>query len=213
MGAVPVATTSTFGGYLPNRYLGLPGRATLDRAYVHDRDDGRLMLAVFPADTLAQAQALYGRRDVVYRLLSLRETGWKVRPNFHFGFVAKNLVWTTVDAPVEDYVSYWCDHARHAGAYRREQWGEVWTEMVRLRFARQSDRAQFDRDFTRTARNQAVPRPGLACEYYWDPEKAERLFSQRSLVEAVLGQLNTVLAALGEPPYVPVTRTEERNQP
>lgn len=182
-------------------WIELPGRGALDRAILsYDEAAQQLKLGVWPADTLTQARRLYERPDAVARTLALQNAGWHVRPNYHFGFRASGLVWTTADAPVEDYAAYWLERTATTTPVQREDWGALWDELIQRRFAREDDRAQFDKDFTSTARNVATPRPGLACSTYWSLPEAERLDDAARFVTAVGERLNTVLAALGEPP-------------
>jgi len=54
---------------------------------------GQIVAAIYPGDTMAQARALYAqlRGDNASRLLALRDRGWKIEPNFHFGFIRRGF--------------------------------------------------------------------------------------------------------------------------
>jgi hypothetical protein len=46
-------------------------------------------LLLYPADTLTQARAFWADAHVVAAVLELPERGWRVNPNFHFGFMER----------------------------------------------------------------------------------------------------------------------------
>ena len=54
---------------------------------------GEVALVLYPADTLEQARHLYWDPTQTERLLALRQHGWEVQPNFHFGYAEKGLTW------------------------------------------------------------------------------------------------------------------------
>jgi hypothetical protein len=189
--------------------LELPGRSTVDRAFLKFKESSQhIQLEVYPADTLTQAKAFYTRPGATASVLSLRDAGWNVEPNFHFGFMAAGFVWTTADAPVEKYTAYWCERIDSTGAIPREKWGEFWRDLVRQRFARTDDKTQFDQLFTDTKRGSATPRPGLSCSYSWGLSEAKVLDNSNKLVAVVADQLNIVLRALGEKPIKSLKSSE-----
>src|SRR5579864_6474418 len=53
----------------------------------------RIEAAIHPGDTMTQARALYAhlRGDDASRLFGLRDRGWKIAPNFHFGFIRRGF--------------------------------------------------------------------------------------------------------------------------
>jgi hypothetical protein len=134
-------------------------------------------------------------------MLALRDSRWNVEPNFHFGHIAPGLVWTTTDAPLEEYVGYWREHIEGTGAVQRVEWGDFWRQLVERQFATDEEKAKFDQSFTNTRRSSATPRPGLCCSYSWKLSDAERLDDGGRLVVAVEEQLNVMLRALGEKPH------------
>ena len=189
------------GGLTTHDYLELRGRSTVDRAYLQfDETSQHIRLGVYPADTLTQAKVFYSRPGAAVAVLSLRDAvaDWKVEPNFHFGFMATGLLWTTVDAPLEEYVSHWSEYIATTSAINREQWEDFWRDLVQQRYARTDEKTQFDQLFTSTGRNSASPRPGLKCFYSWELSEAKRLDEGKGLVTAVAHQLDVVLRALGE---------------
>jgi hypothetical protein len=163
-----------------------------------DADEDAVRLRLWPGDTLEQAKALYADAKRVDRLLSLRDRGWRVAPNFHFGHMAKGFVWTTGDIGVEDYVEHWAKQIGSAGQIRREDWRGYFDQLIELRIASRADRENFDRDFTDTKRNSATPRPGLRVERSWPLGSAAQLDRSHKFGRQVHDSTNTVLSALGE---------------
>lgn len=187
------------GGPTTKEYLELHDCSTVSRACLEfDEESQSIQLRVYPADTLTQAKAFYTRPRAVSAVLSLRNRDWEVKPNFHFGFMASGCVWTTADAPLEEYVAYWREQIGSTVAINRNDWEALWSDLVQRRFARDEEKVTFDQYFTATNRNSATPRPGLRCFYSWKLSDAKRLDDRNLLVSAVAGQLNVVLQALGE---------------
>jgi len=196
------AVLDQIAGGLTKEWLELPSRSTIDRAYLHFEQSSRdVRLVMYPADTLTQAKTFYAHPEHVSRMLALRDSGWNVEPNFHFGHIAPGLVWTTTDAPLEEYVGYWREHIEGTGAVQRVEWGDFWRQLVERQFATDEEKAKFDQSFTNTRRSSATPRPGLCCSYSWKLSDAERLDDGGRLVVAVEEQLNVMLRALGEKPH------------
>jgi hypothetical protein len=196
------AVLGEIAGGITESWLELPGRSTIHRAYLEFPESSQhIRLAVWPADTLTQAKAFYTRREAVSSVLSLRDRGWNVEPNFHFGYIASGFARTTTDAQLEDYVAYWCEQIGGMGLIHRENWEEFWRSLVQRRFARSDEEMLFDQSFTNTDRQSATPRPGLICFYRWKLSEATLLDDDSRLVAAVAEQLNVVLQALGEEPY------------
>jgi hypothetical protein len=196
------AVLDEIAGGLTRDWLELPDRSTVDRAFLaFDELSKQISLVVYPADTLTQAKAFYTRPEAVSSVLSLREVGWEVMPNFHFGHMAPGFVWTTTDAPLEEYVAYWCEQIGRVTLIHREKWEEFWRGLVQRRVARNEEKKQFDQYFTNTLRKSATPRPGLACSYSWKLPEAKLLDDEDRLVLTVAEQLNIVLGALGEKLY------------
>jgi len=183
-------------------WLELPGRSTVDRAFLEfDKLSQLIQLKIYPGDSLTQAKAFYTRPKAISKVLLLRADNWKVEPNFHFAFMARGYVWTKADAPVEEYVDYWTERINGTGAVPRTEWGRFWKELVSQRFARADEKSEFDLYFTKTRRKMATPRPGLSCFYCWELSEAKVLDDNNQFVGAVAHQLEIVLRALGETPH------------
>jgi hypothetical protein len=161
--------------------------------FLVEAEDG-VTLGLYPGDTLTQARALYGDAARVQRLLTLRESGWQLRPNFHFGFMEKGLTWTTSTLGVESYVAYWVERINTLQRYPREDWDTELARLIADGIFAPEDQAQFDSDFRKTQRQEAYPRPTVAVTRSWRSLESERTEFSSELRTAV----REVLNALGE---------------
>ena len=90
--------------------VGHSGRARLafDRtsavkfAYLDAAEPDGLPLRLYPADTLEQARVFYSSPARVQRTLGLRRRGWRVEPNFHFGYRERGLCWSRSGLTADD---------------------------------------------------------------------------------------------------------------
>ena len=153
---------------------------------------------MFPADTLQQARVFFDQPNIIERSFMLVQKGWTIRPNFHFGFMAKGFGWTTTTATLAEYLEYWQQNIRNTAQIERQEWNAYWNELWKAKIAEPADRDQFDHDFTNTDRQFASPRPGLQCTFAWDLDEAERLDARGQLAKAVKGRINELLEALHE---------------
>jgi hypothetical protein len=173
-----------------------------ERAYLWVADDDEhVELALFPADTLAQAREFYTRPSAVDGLNRLREQpGWDATPNFHFGYITSGFCWTKTGLTVDEYVEFWIREVVDAGAVAREEWDEYWAWLVAERIADPGDRAEFDAYLDGTRRDRATPRPGLGLARHWSLAEAEALDRRGALHAQVRGALDAALTAFGGSP-------------
>ncbi len=162
-------------------------------------DNATVSLRMYPADTLGQARAFYGDPASVNSVLALRAEGWRVEPNFHWGFMAPGYAWTKTPLPVEQYCSYWIQGIAETRELARTEWDSCWNKLETDRIVESSGKEVFDRDFTASQRQKASPRPGLFCEYNWPLAEATQMDHRGLLVEAVRDRLNQMLTALRAP--------------
>jgi hypothetical protein len=172
----------------------LPGTAA--RAYLFSTDGG-IELSVYPADTLSQARAFYARPAAVAALLALAgDPDWNVMPNYHFGHMEGGYAWTTTHATVARYIALWQEKIGETNAVKRDEWDKYWAWLIQEELATQDDRAEFDRHFTATNRQTAIPRPGLMVVRRWGLDEAETLDGQHQLSAKIAAALQTARAAL-----------------
>ena len=188
---------------LSNDDYDLPGtHAAVATAYLEylKPPERQVALAMYPADTLQQARALYVRPNVVERIVKLETEGWTVLPNFHFGFMAKGFCWTKPEMPLVEYLRYWQKNVGTTTKIERHDWNEYWVDLMKTKIAGPNDREQFEVDFTNTKRNSASPRPGLVCRFVWNLDEAERLDGRGQFAKTVKQRINELLEAVGEIP-------------
>ncbi len=162
-------------------------------------DNSAVRLCMYPGDTLGQARHLYGDASSVGALIALRSEGWRVEPNFHWGFTAGGYAWTKTPVSVDEYCRYWIDRIAGTHELGRSEWEPYWTRLQADRIVEPSGKEAFDAEFTRSHRQKANPRPGLFCEYVWPLADAKRLDTQGRFVPAVRERVNQVLSALRVP--------------
>ena len=154
--------------------------------YVHlDPESEVVVLRWNPGDTLTQARSLYARPELVHEILDLQEQGWGVRPNFHFGYIARGLTWTKSHLDAEAYVSYWLDRIHEVKPFPRDAWKADLDRLIQAGVFDDADLEKFNRDFVRTKRMYAAPRPGLLVERSWS-WLGERSGLQEDLISSFL---------------------------
>lgn len=184
---------------ITERFRGLRARIDLVQtrcvkyAYL-DPDGEGVALRLYPGDTLGQARVLYGEPSRAFGALELRGQGWNVTPGFHFGFAARGMTWTTSRLSVDAYVAYWVDRIATTSAIPSEDWDRELRRLIDDGVFHPRDEPHFDRDFRRTSRKSASPRPTLWLERAW-PSSA----SERDLPLRVRAALRQALVALEEP--------------
>lgn len=176
----------------------LPGTHTSVTTAYLVYESRQVKLDMYPADTLQQARACYDRPNVVERILMLEREGWRVRPNFHFGFMAKGFCWTKTTLPLAEYLYHWQQNIRNTAQIERRHWDDYWDKLLKAKIAEASDREDFNRNYTNTNRPSATPRPGIACTFLWNLDEAERLDARGLLTKAVKERVNQLLDVLGE---------------
>jgi hypothetical protein len=176
--------------------LDLLRTTTVQFAYLNPLDERRVVLRVFPGDTLSQARVLYKDATRIDSLLRLKRSGdWIVKPNMHFGFREGGHAWLDTSVDVESYTNYWLAAMQRTGQLDRDEWPKFMDELVRRGIASPEDSAVFDKAFTETKRKSASPRPGLWCER----AMSNTLDQRDALAAEVVDQLSVVLRALREP--------------
>jgi len=171
-------------------------------------DHSAICLKMYPGDTLAQARALYSEQHAVDALLELRTVGWRVEPNFHWGFMTTGYAWTKTPLQTQDYCIYWVNEIRATRELSRAEWDSYWTKLESAGIVETAGRELFDEHFTASNRMKAHPRPGLFCQYAWNLADARISDESGKFVDEVRTRINQMLAALKAPlaPYSGGTR-------
>lgn len=178
--------------------LNLPGRATVDRAFLDFRGEKEVGVWMFPAETLKQARQLWGDPERVERLEALREHGWIIEPDMHFRHRGVRL-WSQGPACVDEYFRYWSREIANARRLPRDEWLAAWAELVAAGIVGEDHSEAFHAMFTNTNRSYADPCPGLACGRMWPLADAADHDDDDEFRRMVVGAIDELLGALEEP--------------
>lgn len=176
----------------------LSGTGKVTMAWLGFEDD-KVSLKIWPGDTMAQSRALYSDPSAINAVLALRSDGWRVEPNFHWGFMSSGLAWLKTPLAVEKYCHYWIKEIGSTHELSRSEWNNYWVNLERAQIVEAEEKEIFDKHFTDTHRQKAQPRPGLLCEYTWSLSEAQRLDAQDKFIKKVRERLNQILTTLGAP--------------
>ena len=162
-------------------------------------DVSAVSLRMYPADTLGQARHFYADLESVQDVLALRSKGWRIEPNFHWGFMAPGYAWASSPCTVEDYCAYWVEHISGSRELVRSEWDSYLTMLQANSILDASGRDAFEQELAGSQRQKASPRPGLFCEVTWHLAEAAQLDARRIFIDAVRHRINEMLGALQAP--------------
>jgi hypothetical protein len=171
------------------------GKLVVEGGKVRSQPGDGLTLALYPGDTLTQARVLYEDAARAEGLLDLRDGGWQVRPNFHFGFTQKGFCWTISGLDIEAYIGYWTVRIDDLRAYPRGEWSAVLARLVADGIFSADDESQFNADFRDTQRQNAYPRPTVAISRTWKESRS----TEDRLPTELRAAMWQALSALQEP--------------
>jgi hypothetical protein len=200
-GTVEIAHERGSGGHAR---LELASAQTVKYAYLDANPPEEVPLRIYPGDTLEQARLLYGEPIRCERLLTLRERGWEIQPNFHFGFMTRGLSWSRSALGTDDYVAYWMERIGTTTAIPREDWDGEIRRLIEDGIFSPGDLSQFDADFRNTERGSASPRPGLMALRRWPLDALD----DPDFPLEVRSALHEALGALREPTAILETRSD-----
>ena len=173
-----------------------------------DKDKGitQVKVELCPGDTMKQARALFAHlhQHGVDGLLALRECGWDIAPNFHFGFIQKGFghgVKTRL--PLEEYIHYWMEHSAEIERVSlMEQAFEVaLQEFVTSGMMDGGDIGNVVADLpARTARRFNVI-PGIKMLFGWPLSRAAEVGRRGRMVGEFKRTVNEALIACGCEPF------------
>lgn len=156
-------------------------------------------LHMYPADTLGQSRPFYADPASVQDVMALRSAGWRIRPHYHWGFMAVGYAWAPSPCSLEEYCHYWIEKIATTRSVERVDWPAYLDTLEQARILDAQGRQAFDQTFTASQRQTAQPRPGLCCEFSWPLADAVRLDDRGQLVTEVRLRINQMLAALRAP--------------
>jgi hypothetical protein len=170
------------------------------RAYLsleHRGGDRFVEFSAYPADTLSQAREFYASQPKVEAVRKLADAqGWAVEPNFHFGHFEAGYVFCTSSIITDDYLDLWQREISTTASVPRTDWPRYLKWLSESGITNDGDEAEFHRHFTRTARQTASPRPGVALRRRWSLAEAEELDANGAFADEVADALSMTVAAL-----------------
>jgi len=159
----------------------------------------KVQLAIYPGDTMAQARAFFAhfRSYGVDRLVALRNRGWRIRPNFHFGFIRRGFGHgVNTRLSLEEYIRYWTEHPIEQVSLTEGTFASVLHEFVNTGMLDESDIGKVVAGLPPTARNFNVI-PGIEMLFDWSLGQAVEIDRRDGMVEEFKRTANEALAACG----------------
>src|ERR1022692_3968992 len=103
-------------------YVEIPSAGAARKIFLNPEqaEPGRMVLAIYPGDTVAQSQAFFEAADRD-TFLGLQGKGWTIQGNLHFSFMATNLVWPATALSVADYFDFWDRNRTKIRQVRRDE--------------------------------------------------------------------------------------------
>jgi hypothetical protein len=167
---------SDHGGYFISRSSG-PARKVYLRPEMGGPNEWRIILKIYPADTMRQAQRFYSAvRSVDF--LALQHKGWSIESNMHFSFVRRNLHRSTVELTPEQYLKYWCGNQEKIRQVHCEPSGfqALYQEFRSARLMSESDVHELENKlFPRTKLDRTNLCPGFELSFHWKSAEAIQL--------------------------------------
>ena len=154
----------------------------------------KLQVKLYPADTVRQARHFYDAVDKE-AFLALKE--WEVKPNLHFSFVSKHLIWAETDLETHEYLDRFSDGSLYGQKNRNsllrlaKQWEREGLIMV-------EDLDKIKDQFKKTERQSLNVVPGFSVSREWDRKTVIDLEKRGELEKYIIDALATPLATWGE---------------
>jgi hypothetical protein len=165
---------------------------------------GQIEAAIYPGDTMAQARALYAhlRGDNASRLLALRDRGWRIEPNFHFGFIRSGFGRVAnAKLSLEEYIRYWTDHPIQQASLAEQTFEAVLQGLTKAGMIGESDIDKIISALpSATARNVNII-PGIEMVFAWPLSKAVEIDKRGQMAEEFKRTMNEALVACGCEPF------------
>ena len=148
---------------------------------------------------MVQARSLYAYlgRHGADRLLALSDRGWKIKPNFHFGFIRRGFghgVKTRLS--LEDYIRYWTDHPIERVSLAAQTLEVALRDFVSVGMIGNEDFGEVVEELPVSAQNFNVI-PGLEMLFDWPLSKAVEIDRRGGMVEEFTRVVNEALAVCG----------------
>jgi len=181
---------------LENRgYLFRPGKIA-ERVFISisKSEPWELQVELYPADTVTQARRFYNSVNKE-AFLSLEE--WKVKPNLHFSFVSKHLIWAKTDLETREYLDRFSDESSYGQMDECELLllAEQWKHQGLITAGGLNE---IKDQFKNTGRKSLNVVPGFSVTRKWDRDSVIELEERGELEACIIDALATPLATWGE---------------
>ena len=168
-------------------YLFRPNKIA-ERIMIHV-ESGKLKVELAPADTVGQARCFFETVDKE-AFLSLQESDdWKVRPNLHFSFANKHLIWAAETTwETREYFDYFSDGSLY-GKRDRDKLLCLAKQWEREHLISLADREKIEAEFNNTKRQSLNVVPGFLVSREWDLNTVIELEEQEELEACIIAAL------------------------
>lgn len=163
----------------------------------------QIRLAIYPGDSMVQARSFFAhaRRDSTDALLALRDQGWTISPNFHFGFIRRGFghgVHTSLT--LEEYIRHWTDRPIEQLSLDERTFETVLNAFAGSGMIDGSDIPSVLAGLPPSARTVNVI-PGIEVVFDWPLNQAVELDRKGGMVEEFKRKANEALVACGCEPF------------
>jgi len=166
----------------------------------------KIILSLFPADTIGQAKNFYHSQFVENALALAEKKGWSVEPNLHLSAMAKGCMKTTGELTqkvhLKEYMGYWLkqmqQHFQTNAGDNKSGFLKAFDNLIHAGLASENDRADFNKHFKDTKRTTMNICPGLRIKYEWTLGDAEKMDKENRFASNVKQRFNEGLSAWRE---------------
>jgi hypothetical protein len=159
-------------------------------------------LEINPADTMVQAKAFYKylRAHGTEAFLNLRNLGWIIEPNFHFGYFAKGFGHDVVTSlSLEAYLNYWAAPLQPINQLRPDEQGfqSRLRQFVNEGLIAESDIEDVCLKATKLGAINLNVIPGVEMKYRWPLADAVAIDKSPGMVDESRNKVSEAIATWG----------------
>ena len=162
---------------------------------VSESNFSKLRISLWPADTIEQARCFYNAVDRGAFLSLEKFCGWRVKPNLHFSYIRKHLVWAETSRTVSDYLDLFSDRPELYRQWKadRDTLAPLVESWERDGLISSKDARKIETEFIETNNIHINVIPGFEVYREWDIEEVVELEKRGELNAHILESLGHVL--------------------
>ncbi len=161
-------------------------------------ESGKLKVELAPADTVGQARCFFETVNKEAFLALQASDDWKVRPNLHFSFANKHLIWAEETTwETREYFDRFSDGSLY-GKRDRDKLLRLVKQWEREHLISSADREKIEAEFNNTKRQSLNVVPGFLVSREWDLDTVIELEDREELEECIIDALVAPLATWRE---------------